>query len=276
MTPLLFSIAASILSAQEPKRTQDPQHHAPAASGTEADAIAQCMVSCAQGANHCAMSLAAGKKEYLAPMHLLMDCARICDTTVTLVSRQSPLASKQLDCCASASESTATECEKHDDPKMKALAEVCKKNAVACREACAKTWQSTKDPKHQGAADTQGAVLGQAEANSIAQCAMSSEQGAHHCGERLGEGKKEYAAPMRLLMDCASICDLTATVAARRSSFTSKQLEICASASESCAAECEKHDDPKVKACAEVCRKNAVTCRGTPSPKGAPQPKPGR
>lgn len=275
MAPLLFSIAASVLSAQESKRTQDPQHHAAAALGTEADAIAQCMVSCAQGANHCAMSLAEGKKEQLASMHLLMDCARICETTVALVSRQSPLAAQQLDCCASASDICATECAKQDDPKMKACAEVCKKNAVTCREACQKSGQPTQDAQHHGA-DTQGRVLSQPEANSIAQCMVSCAQGANHCAMGLGAGKKDQATSMHLLMDCASICNTTAALAARQCSHAARQLEICATACDNCAAECEKQDDPIMKTCAEVCRNNAVTCRGTSSPKGAPQPKPSR
>lgn len=141
----LAAVGATMAYPQEPSRTQDPKHgagHQGHGGGkSEANAIAQCMVSCEQGVHHCAERLGEGKKEHLASMHLLMDCASICATTAALVARQSPLAGKQLETCASACESCAAECAKHDDAMMKECVEVCKTNARLCRETSQKGGQ---------------------------------------------------------------------------------------------------------------------------------------
>ena len=66
---------------------------------------------------------------------------------------------------------------------------------------------------------------------------------------------------IRLDLDCAGICRLTASFAARGSEHTNHLLKECAEICEACAEECEKHSHmDHCRACAEACRQCADAC----------------
>lgn len=82
-----------------------------------------------------------------------------------------------------------------------------------------------------------------------------------------------YAAPahIRLLMDCAQMCTITADFMARTSSFHDRTCRLCAELCRSCADSCVRvaGDDQTVKHCAELCRRCAESCDHMASNKSA-------
>jgi hypothetical protein len=76
-----------------------------------------------------------------------------------------------------------------------------------------------------------------------------------------GEGKIE-GPHLRLLLDCADICQTSADFMIRGSELHGETCAACAAICERCADECDRHgDDPHMAACAELCRACAQTCR---------------
>jgi hypothetical protein len=88
-----------------------------------------------------------------------------------------------------------------------------------------------------------------------------------HC-LNLGE---RHAAPdhIRLLLDCAQICETTAHYLLRDSSFHDRMCGLCADVCRQCGASCMRiaGDDQILKQCAEMCRRCADSCEGM-APKG--------
>ena len=74
---------------------------------------------------------------------------------------------------------------------------------------------------------------------------------------------KMLARCIKLDIDCADVCQLTASLIARGSEHGNHLLKECAEICDACADECEKHADhmDHCKACAEECRKCADECR---------------
>ena len=69
-------------------------------------------------------------------------------------------------------------------------------------------------------------------------------------------------AHLRLLLDCAEICQTSANFMIRGSDLHGETCGACAAICERCADECDRHgDDPHMAACAEICRRCAETCR---------------
>jgi hypothetical protein len=67
---------------------------------------------------------------------------------------------------------------------------------------------------------------------------------------------------LRLIMDCAQICQTSADFMLRGSSFHGRVCGVCADVCESCADSCESFsDDAQMRLCAELCRECATTCR---------------
>jgi hypothetical protein len=69
---------------------------------------------------------------------------------------------------------------------------------------------------------------------------------------------------IKLDMDCAAICQLTASFVARNSKHAGHLKKECAEICDECATECEKHAKHGMehcKICAEACRKCASSCR---------------
>lgn len=74
----------------------------------------------------------------------------------------------------------------------------------------------------------------------------------------------EHARPdhIRLLMDCAEICQTSANFMLRTSDVHQRICGVCADVCESCAADCDQFpDDAMMEHCAEMCRNCAQSCR---------------
>ncbi|MFP2896140.1 four-helix bundle copper-binding protein [Corallococcus sp. 4LFB] len=87
------------------------------------------------------------------------------------------------------------------------------------------------------------------------------------CLETLADGLQrggKHAEPrhLRLLMDCADICDTSARFMLRGSDLHSRTCFACAEVCAACADACEKmSDEGMMKACAEACRRCEESCR---------------
>lgn len=70
------------------------------------------------------------------------------------------------------------------------------------------------------------------------------------------------SAHIKLLLDCARVCNLSADLMIRHSEFRSSVCEVCADVCTACAVSCEsfEKDDAMMQACAEICRKCASSC----------------
>lgn len=80
-----------------------------------------------------------------------------------------------------------------------------------------------------------------------------------HCLE-LG-GKHAEPSHIRLLMDCAEICQTSANYMLRMSDFHGQTCGVCAQVCDSCAEDCERlGDDDMMQRCAEACRSCARSC----------------
>ncbi len=74
---------------------------------------------------------------------------------------------------------------------------------------------------------------------------------------------KMMARCIKLDIDCAEICSLTAGFVARGSDQTRHLLAVCSDLCNACADECEKHAKHGMehcRECAEACRKCAEAC----------------
>ena len=76
-------------------------------------------------------------------------------------------------------------------------------------------------------------------------------------------GKHAEAKHIRLMMDCAQICQTSADFMLRMSNFHQRTCGICAEVCDQCADDCERVDrnDAQMKACADMCRRCADSCR---------------
>lgn len=82
----------------------------------------------------------------------------------------------------------------------------------------------------------------------------------NHCLQK--GGKHAEAKHLRLLMDCAEICQTSANFMLRGSDLYSRTCFACAEACVRCAESCEAlADDAMMKACADACRRCAESCR---------------
>ena len=91
-------------------------------------------------------------------------------------------------------------------------------------------------------------------------CATVCEQTITHC---LRKGGK-HAAPdhIQLLTDCAAMCQTSAMMMARNSSFHARHCALCADVCKACEESCEQFGaDAQMKACADACRTCHEACR---------------
>ena len=78
------------------------------------------------------------------------------------------------------------------------------------------------------------------------------QKGGHHAEE----------PHVRLLLDCAEICQTSANFMLRNSPLHAITCAACAEICERCAVECERFvGDMQMEACARMCRKCAESCR---------------
>ena len=87
------------------------------------------------------------------------------------------------------------------------------------------------------------------------------------CTQTVGHCLKlggRHAAPdhIRMLLDCAEICETTAQYLLRGSSLHERMCGLCAEVCGQCADNCAQvaGDDQMVKQCAEMCRRCAGSC----------------
>jgi len=75
-------------------------------------------------------------------------------------------------------------------------------------------------------------------------------------------GKHAEPAHIRLLQDCAEICQTSANFMLRMSDLHGAVCGVCAEVCEACAVSCDAFpDDARMAQCAEMCRVCAQSCR---------------
>lgn len=91
-------------------------------------------------------------------------------------------------------------------------------------------------------------------------CHRMCEQTALHCLHMGGP----HASPdhIRMMLDCAQICQTSADFMLRGSAFHHRTCGVCAEICESCAKDCERlaNGDQQMQACADACRRCVETC----------------
>jgi hypothetical protein len=92
-------------------------------------------------------------------------------------------------------------------------------------------------------------------------CAVECNHCAMACLEE--PDVKKMAASIKLNIDCAEICRITATFASRGSMHAQHIMKECIEICLASAAECDKHSHvDHCKECADACRKCADMCKG--------------
>jgi hypothetical protein len=75
-------------------------------------------------------------------------------------------------------------------------------------------------------------------------------------------GKHTEGQHVRLLIDCAEICQTSANFMLRNSGMHPHTCAACAAVCERCAQDCERFTgEPAMQACAQACRSCAESCR---------------
>jgi hypothetical protein len=65
---------------------------------------------------------------------------------------------------------------------------------------------------------------------------------------------------LRLLMDCATICDAARDLMLRSSDFAHQMSHLCDDVCERCAASCERLGGEEMQRCAAACRRAVAAC----------------
>lgn len=74
-------------------------------------------------------------------------------------------------------------------------------------------------------------------------------------------GKHAETSHVRLMRDCADICEESEDFMLRGSEFMNQVCSMCADICDSCAESCEAFDDQAMKTCAQTCRDCSSVCR---------------
>jgi hypothetical protein len=75
-------------------------------------------------------------------------------------------------------------------------------------------------------------------------------------------GKHTALEHIRLLMDCAEICQTSANYMLRGSSFHDYTCDVCAEICQQCGEQCSQFSgDEQMRACAEMCYRCAASCQ---------------
>ena len=91
-------------------------------------------------------------------------------------------------------------------------------------------------------------------------CHDSCAETVTHCLQMGGEHAE--ASHIRLLLDCAEICQTSANFMLRMSDFHAQTCGVCADVCEQCAQDCERFgDDEIMQQCSKACRSCAESCR---------------
>lgn len=85
------------------------------------------------------------------------------------------------------------------------------------------------------------------------------------CADACLAERHKMAACIRACLDCADVCAAVARIAARRTesneALIQEALQLCITACDICAEECEKHDHAHCQRCAKICRTTAHDAR---------------
>ncbi|MBL1065099.1 four-helix bundle copper-binding protein [Streptomyces sp. 7-21] len=120
--------------------------------------------------------------------------------------------------------------------------------------------------------DSNPAGLGTVDRDALARCIAECERCAQACTMCADsclseENVEDLARCVRLDLDCADVCDITARLLSRHTGHESRiaraQLQACAVACATCAEECERHAaaHEHCRFCAEACRACETACR---------------
>lgn len=117
--------------------------------------------------------------------------------------------------------------------------------------------QSLEKPQSNAVVDVQKA------AQDCLDCYTTCLKTIGHCLQMGGEHAGE--PHIKLMMDCAEICQLMASFLVRGSTSYSRINVICAEICEQCATNCEQMmgEDTQMRACAEACRRCADMAQKT-------------
>lgn len=75
-------------------------------------------------------------------------------------------------------------------------------------------------------------------------------------------GRHAETSHIRLLLDCAEICETSANFMIRGSDLHMETCRACAEVCERCADDCQRMaDDNQMRICADACRQCAESCR---------------
>jgi hypothetical protein len=104
-----------------------------------AKACSECQRACDYCEAYCVDALAKGSKHHLTTVQTCRDCADICSSAASIVSRESEFADVICRACAEACGRCAHECEAHgkDDAVMSSCAKECRTCEKACQEMLA-------------------------------------------------------------------------------------------------------------------------------------------
>lgn len=92
----------------------------------------------------------------------------------------------------------------------------------------------------------------------LAECAAACNYCSTACLDEADP--KMMRSCIKLDMDCAQICELTAAFISRGSDHANHVKKECAEICRKCAEECSKHNNDHCKSCAEACKKCADAC----------------
>jgi hypothetical protein len=95
--------------------------------------------------------------------------------------------------------------------------------------------------------------------SALNDCASACARCATACLDE--EHVKMMTACIKLDLDCADICKVTASFLARGSVHGKHLLKECAEICRACGDECSKHDMDHCQQCAEACRRCEEACR---------------
>ena len=103
--------------------------------------------------------------------------------------------------------------------------------------------------------------------NDLRDCIRVCEECHRICMETLvyclqKGGDHAEADHIRLLLDCAEICQTSANFMSRTSDLHTETCRACSAVCEHCAESCERMSgDTQMKLCADACRRCAQSCR---------------
>jgi hypothetical protein len=118
-------------------------------------------------------------------------------------------------------------------------------------------------PPGQGMSGMTSGAMGQEMQQCIQNCTSCHSiclETVAHCLQLVGQ--HAAVAHIRLLLDCAEICQTSANFMLRGSDFHARTCGVCAEICEQCAQSCaQMSQDPQMQACADACRRCAESCR---------------